>query len=205
MGDQPTRRCKICRVLDERQISEGDDRLLSRWHGNGSERMGYRKLAKWLNITLLRREMDRAGISTLGGEAESKYERLRGDDTAISAEVRKTLEAEGIDMEALVSDFVSYGVIRTHIKECLDAERDETTSDWERKSIEITREHATKKTNEAVTSLLNKGEIESSGDISVTLSVELECEHCRVQIPLSRALRRGYVCDCKRQVAEAKQ
>lgn len=199
MDDQSSHHCKVCRVLDNRHITNGDDRLLTRWYGDSTQRMGYRKLARWLNVTMLRQEMDRVGLSTLGGEAKSKYDRLRGTDPTIAAEIRDTLEAEGINMNQLESDFVSYGVIRTHIKECLGGEREETSSDWERDSIEITRDHATQKTAEAVTSLLNKGAIESSGDITVNLAVELECELCHAQIPLVRALRRGYVCDCNQR------
>lgn len=199
MDDRSTYHCKVCRVIDERHITNGDDRLLTRWHGDGTQRMGYRKLARWLNVTMLRQEMDQVGITTLGGEAESKYDRLRGNNPTVAVEIRETLEAEGINMEQLESDFVSYGVIRTHIKECLGGDREETSSDWERESIEIARDLATKKTTEAVTSLLNKGTLESSGDISVDLAIALECELCHARIPLERSLRRGYICDCNRK------
>lgn len=188
--------CKVCRVLGERGIEHYDDRILSQWQGEGSQRKGYRQLADWLNVTLLRREMDEVGLTTLGDEAESKYERLQSDEASAS-EVESMLEREGIDVDRLRSDFVSYGVVRTHITECLGAEYEKTgASDWEEESIDIARDRASEKIREAVVSLVNKDEIEASGDLAVHLSVELECESCQARVPLRRAIRRGRVCQC---------
>lgn len=192
--------CKVCRVLADRDLGHYDERLLSEWRGDEAQRKGYRQLARWLNITLLRREMDKAGLPTLGKEAESKYDRLRGEETN-AAEVADILEREGIDVERLYDDFVSYGVVRTHITECLGAEYEPgEPDDWETNAIDIARDHARGKVHDAVRSLAGKGVIEAGGDITVHLDVELECETCRSRVPLRRALRRGRVCRCKSEV-----
>jgi len=68
--------CKVCRVLDEYDMERYEEQLLEQWQADSSQRKGYRKLSEWFNTLMLRREMDRAGLSTLGDEAESKYERL---------------------------------------------------------------------------------------------------------------------------------
>lgn len=200
MNDQAEPGCKVCRVSNDRRLGEIDDRLLELWHRDGAQRMGYRKLARWLNVMMLRQEMDHAGLATLGGEAESKYDRLQGDNPTVAVEVRENLIANGIDVENLESDFVSYGVVRTHIKDCLGAERDESPSDWEQDSIEIVRDRAREKIAEAVSSLVNKDKLRANGDVSVHFSVDLECEECKARIPLERALRREYVCHCDRQM-----
>jgi hypothetical protein len=193
--------CKVCRVLAERGMESYNDRLLSQWRGEGSQRKGYRQLAKWLNVTLLRREMDEVGLTTLGEEAESKYERLRADGPS-AAEVENMLVREGVDVERLRADFVSYGVVRTHITECLGAEYEKPEgTDWEQDAIDIARDRAEEKIREAVGSLVNKGEIEAPTDVDVRLSVELECESCHSRVPLQRALRRGHVCQCEAPVA----
>lgn len=186
--------CKVCRVLESHDVEHYNDRLLEQWLAPKPQRKGYRKLARWLNVALLRRQMDRAGLPTLGEEAESKYDRLRGDDST-AAEVRELLSAETIDVDQLERDFVSYGVIRTHMLECLGAEREETTTDWEREAIDIAVAHASKKVEEAVGSLVRKGNLEG-GSIVADVSVDVECEQCHTKVSLSRALRRGYVCDC---------
>jgi hypothetical protein len=185
--------CKVCRVLHERGLEHYDDRLLSEW--KGEERKGYRQLARWLNVTLLRREMDRAGLSTLGNEAESKYDRLQDGGTT-AEEVTDMLEHEGVAIGALRDDFVSYGVIRTHLKDCLGAEYEpKESTEWERDAIEITRSHARDKIDSAVQSLVNKGKL-ATDEVSVHLTVELECERCQARVPLRRAQRRGSLCTC---------
>lgn len=191
--------CKVCRVLDERGVEHYDDRLLDEWQAEQSQRKGYRALARWLNVTLLRREMDQAGLSTLGGEASSKYERLSSDDRD-GEEVERLLRREGVDVDGLQSDFVSYGVVRTHLQDCLGAEyvREESDSDWEEESIRIAHEHAREKITDAVRSLVNKDEIAVGGDVSVRLDAEIECGECQVRAPLRRVRRRGYVCDCSK-------
>lgn len=185
--------CKVCRVLDKRDMGRYESQLVEQWQSDGPQRKGYRRLAEWLNVTMLRREMDRAGLSTLGNEAASKYERLEGNDETVAAEVRNDLRNAGVPIDGLESDFVSYGVVRTHLKDCLGEDREFESSDWERQAIEIATEHATDRVTDAVRSLQSKGEIQSVGDLSIHVSVELEDESTHAKVPLDRALRRGYV------------
>lgn len=187
--------CKVCRVLDEYGMQRYEEQLLEQWQADSSQRKGYRQLAEWFNTLMLRREMDRAGISTLGDEAESKYERLRSDE-AIAEEVATELANAGIPIEQLRDDFVSYGVIRTHLKECLGSDVDLSSGEWERDAIEISRNHAATKIEEAVRSLRNKGRLTAGGDVDIFIDVELECENCHSRIPAERAIRREYVCQC---------
>jgi hypothetical protein len=188
--------CKVCRVLDERDMSQYEDQLVDQWQAEPPERKGYRQLADWLNITMLRREMDRAGLSTLGEEARSKYERLTASDEMVADELATDLAGAGIDVDQLQRDFISYGVVRTHLQDCLDLEYTAESGDWETETIEIAREFATQKVTQATQSLHNKGELEG-GNITVTVDVELECTSCHANVPVDRAVRRGYICDCE--------
>jgi hypothetical protein len=185
--------CKVCRVLDERNMQRYGSQLVERWQDDRPQRMGYRKLATWLNVTILRREMDRAGFSTLGNEAISKYERLRGDDETVAAEVRNDLRTAGVPIDDLESYFVSYGVVRTHLKECLGEDREFESRDWESDAIEIACDHAGEKIGEAVGGLQRKGKLDAVGEITIHVDVELECETTHARVPVDRAIRRGYV------------
>lgn len=187
--------CKVCRVIDEHDLETYEDQLVEQWTDDSKNRKGYRTLAEELNVTLLRNEMDRAGLETLGGEAQSKYERLQ-EDTVTATEVRNILLQEGVPIEQLEDDFVSYGVVRTHLVECLELESQRQTGDWERDAIAIASDRAEEKASEAVRSLLNKGALSVGDDASVHATIEVECETCHTQIPVERALRRGYVCKC---------
>lgn len=187
--------CKVCRILDEYGLETYEDRLVEQWTADAENRKGYRALAEELNVTLLRNEMDRAGLETLGGEARSKYDRLQ-DDTVTATEVENVLRREGVPIKQLQDDFVSYGVVRTHLVDCLGLEAERTQGNWERDAIAITADRAEEKASEAVRSLLNKGELAVGADIAVHATIEVECEDCHTQIPVERALRRGYVCRC---------
>lgn len=184
--------CKLCRIIAEREMGDYEQRLVDHWYGETGQRKGYRKLAEWFNVTLLRREMDKAGLSTLGDEAESKYKRLQRGD-AVAEEVRQILRRNGLPVERIKSDFVSYGVVRTHLTECLDEEYQHERTDWERDAIERAKSHATTKITEAVQAAVSNGKLNAVGDVSVDMSVDLECEETHVSVPVDQALRRGYV------------
>jgi len=193
--------CKVCRVLSERGLDDYEDQLLAQWRGEDGDRKGYRQLARWLNVTLLRREMEAAGLTTLGGEAASKYDRLRADD-ARASEVARHLDCEGIDVDRLGSDFVSYGVVRTHILDCLGEEyQPEESSEWETDAVEIARDHTTTKIGEAVNALSGKGEIGVGADVTVHLDVEIECGECGTRIALERAFEGEESCECVPEAA----
>jgi hypothetical protein len=186
------RTCKVCRVLAERDMREYESQMVAHWKGEIGPRKGYRQLAEWFNVTLLRREMDKAGLSTLGNEAESKYERLN-DEGTVAEEVRTNLRRAGLPIDDLESDFVSYGVIRKHLTECLGEEYELESGDWEQESIDRARSQAHQKISEAVQAALSKGKLTAAGEVTVSVSVDLECEETQVRVPVDRAMRRGYV------------
>lgn len=189
--------CKVCRVLDDRELGRLDDELVGRWHGESGERMGYRRLADWLNATLLRREMERAGVATGGGEARSRYDRLTGDDEATAAAVTDLLRREGVAVDALRDDFVSYSVVRTHLQDCLDEEREPAPpAEWEAGRLEQLAAYTAAEASDAVRSLVNKGELEAGGDIEPEVTIRVTCTDCGAAVPIDDALAAGAFCDC---------
>ena len=188
--------CKVCRVLDERGLNRLDEELVARWHGESSERMGYRRLADWLNTTLLRREMERAGVPTGGDEARSRYDRLRGDDDTADA-VGDLLRREGVTVDSVREDFVSYSVVRTHLRDCLGEERDSSPpADWETDRLEGLQAYTTDEAADAIRSLVNKGALSAGGEIEPVVSIRVTCSACGVTVPVDDALAAGTFCDC---------
>lgn len=179
-------------------MSRYEERLLQDWKGERGSRKGYRTLARDLNVTLLRREMDRAGITTLADEAESRYDRLTGDDETVARETRDLLRNDGVPIDDLESDFVSYATVRRHLLECLDEAYEAAPSDgrWMNESIRIATETAESKIEEAVQALVNRDELAAGGDLDVAVDVAVTCTACEARVPLQRAMRRGYVCHC---------
>ncbi|GAB7095160.1 hypothetical protein JCM30237_23130 [Halolamina litorea] len=187
--------CKVCRVLDERGLGHLDAELVARWRGDGEARLGYRRLADWLNTTLLRREMERVGMATGGGEARSRYDRLSDDDTAEG--VADLLRRGGVAVDDLRADFVSYSVVRTHLRDCLGEERDPAPpSDWEADRIQALEEYAADQAGDAVRSLVNKGTLDAGGEVSPSVSVTVTCADCGATVAFADAVDAERFCDC---------
>lgn len=195
--------CKVDRVVAEYDLHGADPRhesihdgVLARWTGeDGHDEAGYRTLTAWFNRRLLRRVYDRHGRNALGGQVESDYDALTGDDPLRSEEVVESLRADGIDAEHVRDDMVSWGSMRTHLNDCLDGQKERTSStDWERESVEMARSFAREKVDDAVSALANDGAVDGLSRASATVQVLLECEVCPTQVPFDVALDRGYVC-----------
>lgn len=193
--------CKVCRVLAERDLEHLDSELVAHWHGETGERMGYRRLADWLNAQFLRTEMEIVGMPTTGGEVRSRYERLVGGDNAAdddeAAEMRRLLTRGGVAVDDLLDDFVSYSVVRTHLTECLGESRDPSSAfDWEEDQIAKLEAYASGEAAEAVRSLINKEELTAGGEVEATVSVAVTCSACGVSVAFEEALEAGAFCDC---------
>lgn len=193
--------CKVCRVLAERDLEHLNSELVARWHGEAGERMGYRRLADWLNRAFLRTEMEIVGMPTAGGEVRSRYERLVGDDAAAddeeAAEIRRLLTRGGVAVDDLLDDFVSYSVVRTHLTECLGESREPSPAiDWEEDQLAQLEEYASAEAADAVRSLVNKGKLTAGGQVEANVSVAVTCSACGVAVPFEEALAAETFCDC---------
>lgn len=199
--------CKVDRVsaaYDLDAVQSGfdtiDEALRARWRGDdGFAATGYRPLTAWFNKRLMRSVYGANGRETLGGRVENDYEALTGDDDLLRDEVGESLATDGIDASALRSDMVSWGTMRTHLTECLDAEKPtgESGSDWERDSIEMARSFARRKVEGALSSLASSGELVDGERGSVSVQFQCRCgvDDCPTRVPMTVALDRGYVCE----------
>lgn len=196
--------CKVDEVIDRYDLATADPRyetlnegLVRRWVGaDEQEPLGYRPLTEWFHKRLVRRVYDDHGRDTLGDRVEHDYRALTSDDELVREEILESLAADGIDGRALRVDLVSWGTMRTHLQECLEAtkETDTAESDWERETVGMARSFATEKVESALSSLESKGKIAGIENASVTVQVQLDCKHCPTRVPFQVALDRGYVC-----------
>jgi len=200
----PPESCKVDRVVDAYGLDESverraiDSRLLARWTGeDGRPAEGYRTLTDWFNKRLIRCVYDRHGRDSLGGRVENDYAALTGEDDLLAAEVEESLRGDGIDADRLRRDLVSWGTMRTHLKECLDGEKETTRSesDWERDAVATARSVAEEKTADALSSLASRGRIAGADTATVTVQVQVICDECPTRVSFDVALERGYVCD----------
>jgi len=198
--------CKVGTVARERGLTVSadmsiDEYLVARWSGTGDyPAVGVRKLADWFNKQLLRDVYTDAGRNVTDIRIESEYEVLSSEDDLRRAEVIDDLEADGIDGEDLIDDFVSRSTMRRHLKNCLGARKDEASDDaptdtnWEVEQVQYGTEKLRNSVREAVTSLDNKGLIPGGTESEIEIPVLLTCPECSTQVRLETALNRGYVC-----------
>lgn len=197
--------CKVGEVIERNGLETADPRyeslndgLVRRWTGADDHApMGYRPLTDWFNKRLLRRVYDEHGRDALGERVDHDYDVLTSDDGLVREEIVESLEADGIDGAAVREAMVSWGTMRIHLKQCLDAEkgRETESSDWERDSVSMARSFATEKVERALSALANKKEFDGLDDVSVSIQIQLACDHCPTQVPFEVALDRGYVCE----------
>ena len=203
--------CKVDRAIDRYGLDSADPRydsidegLLARWTGRDGESSGYRTLTEWFNKRLLRRAFDAHGRDALGARVDHEYEALTGDDDLVREEVAESLSADGIDAEQVREDMVSWGTMRTHLRDCLDGEKASPTSEreWERESVEMAASFAREKAESAVSSLATKGRLDGVDSSSVTVQIRVGCEECPTRVPFDVAIERGYVCQEHSTAAE---
>lgn len=196
--------CKVDRVCEKYGLDASgtlyeslDEHLLVRWTGaDGRSPHGYKRLTAWFNRRLLKSVYDRHGRETIATRLESEFEVLTGDDDLVRKELVDELVDDGIDVERVCADMVSWSTMRHHLKGCLDGEKEpaKAETEWERESIDVAKHVTATKTKDALRSLESKDELHGSDAASVEVDVYLSCPFCPTRVRVEDALARGYIC-----------
>lgn len=145
--------------------------------------------------------MTEAGMSSLDGEVENIYRLLTDDDVSsgMRTDARRRLDRNGVDVESLESDFVSYQAIRTYLKDVRNAEYDDSPDpDRVEKVAESVRRLRSRTTTVAegnLDQLRNADEL-TLGESRVLVDINVLCEDCGNQYSYDELLERGG-CDCE--------
>lgn len=194
------RQTKVARLIDEYGLDGLGAELEYRWTADGDERMSLRALATHFNQRLLKERMSEAGIQSLSGEVENTY-RLLTDDEVSGADQTRTirrLEREGIDVDALRDDFVTYQAIRSYLKRDRGAEYskpDKNRIEAELENIQRLRGRITTVTEGNLDQLRRNGDI-TLGDFGLLVDIAVLCETCGQRYEVEELLERGG-CDCE--------
>ncbi|MDQ2053839.1 MULTISPECIES: rod-determining factor RdfA [Halobellus] len=193
---------KVARLISEYGLDGLGDELEARWTGDGVERTSLRDLADYFNERLLEQALIDAGMSALESDVSSTYENLTDDDvsTGVRTDTRNRLEQNGVDVDALESDFVSYQAIRSYLTEYRDAEyrrlSDEEKVEKDLQSIQRLMTRTLSVTEERIEKLRETGRIDVD-EFEVLLDVQVLCQNCGEQYSISEFLeQRG--CECQR-------
>jgi hypothetical protein len=181
--------CKIDRTAASYDLSEEAERLGKYWTRD-DERKSLRELATHFNHHLLRAAMEQAGLNPLDGEVENTYRLLTDEDVShgMQTRARNRLQKEDIDVDQLQSDFVSYGTVNRHLKNCLGAERASNNADGDpvenaTQRIAALQNRTVAVTENTLSQLCAAGEL-ICGDIDVFVDSTVSCTECGMHAPV---------------------
>lgn len=175
-----------------------DEYLVTRWTGSdGRSAEGYKALTEWLNKRLLKRRYEEHDRETVSVHLDREYEVITGETDIQRDELAADLATDGLDIDEIEHEMVSWSTMRHHLKGCLEAEKERPTAstDWETNTVQMAQERATERTRSVLSSLSNKGRLPDAERANVDVQVKLSCPDCSVRVPFRDAVERGYVCE----------
>jgi len=203
MGDESNAakrvsRSKVARLIDEHDLDGVGTEMEARWTAE-EDRLSLRALADFFNRQILQARLDDAGIDTLDGELENTYRLLTDEDVspAERTRLRRRLERDGMDVDAIEDDFVTYQAIRTYLTEYRDAEyvtEDRDPIEREVENIERLHGRVETVTTGKLEQLMDREELQL-GAFRILVDTKVVCEDCHTQFDIIELLERG-ACDC---------
>jgi len=197
-ADRPS--SKVARLIDEYGLDGLGDELESRWTAENAERMSLRDLASFFNKRLLEEVLLEAGMSTLDTDIERVYHRLTDEDVSpgVRTETRNRLDQNGVDVEKLEKEFVSYQAIRSYLQEWREATynqlSDEEKINNDLESIQRLMNRTESVARDRIGNLNNTGRIEAE-NFEIFLNMQVLCQQCGEQYDIATFLTQGG-CDC---------
>lgn len=192
---------KVARVLTEYDLGESyGAQLEAMWTADGDDRRSLRDLAGLLNKRLLEHEMTNNGMTVLEGEVENIYRLLTADDVSSGnrTEARSRLKQQGVDIDQLETDFVTYQAVRTYLKEYRGADYSAGASRARAEdsinTIQRLKSRVRSVADQHLQQLQKTNQL-TLGESRLFVQVDVLCEDCNTQRGLVELLRGGG-CDC---------
>jgi hypothetical protein len=192
------RRSKVVRLLEEYDLHGLGAELEQLWTAE-DDRYSLRDLADYFNQHLIEQALEDENTQPLDGEIPNIY-RLLTDEDVSSAErtrVRRRLERDGVDADALESEFVTYQAIRTYLQEHRGVEYTPTKTDpleREAENLQQLRGRTAAVTEGKLKQLRDNNDIVLD-EFRTLITIQAVCEECNTQFDVFEILDRGG-CEC---------
>lgn len=174
---------KVGRLIESYGIAEIESELIEKWKGSGTGRSSLRDLTDEFNRRLLRAAMQRAGMNLYRKEVGSTYRTLT-DDTVNEADrtsVRRELLREGVPIDDVESDFVSYSAVYNYLTDYLDENYEPVSDDEQirkdKDRIEKLRTRVKNVVSDTVKRSSNSGRLRID-DYRVFVDISVYCDNC---------------------------
>ena len=192
---------KVARLLEEYDIEGLGAELEARWTADGDQRMSLRDLADSFNKRLLEVQLRVAGLDALEQDVQRTYRNLTGEDVTVGVQTdtRTRLEQNGIDVEELERDFVTYQAIRSYLTEFRDAAYEGPADDEKIQADQGTIQRLASRTlsvTEDRLQTLRETDRLDVGEFEVLLDLQVVCQSCGTQYSVDQLLEEGG-CDCQ--------
>jgi len=194
------RQTKVARLIEEFDLEPIGDEMEQRWTSDGDDRMSLRKLADYFNVCLLKRALARSTRNPFPSEPETIY-RLLTDESQSTGDrlgCQRRLERAGVDVDALLDNFVSYQAIRSYLQKEREVQHQPNQRDRiqvESENIQRLRGRVVSVTGDKLDSLSEAGHI-VLGDFRVIADIQIFCEECGTQSHANDVLKSGG-CACQ--------
>lgn len=194
-------RTKVGRLIEEYDLGAdyGAD-LEAAWTGEGGDRSSLRELAGRINRDVLEARIAATGHAALDGEVQATYRLLTDEDvtTGTRTEIRSRLERDGVDVEALERDFVTYQAVRSYLRDVRGAEYEPDDGDPTERTAESIGRLRSRLERVAESNLdrLATTDRLTLGEFRLFVGAEVLCEDCGSQYAVEDLLERGG-CDCR--------
>ncbi len=197
--DTDGRRSKVARLVDEYDLDGVGAELEARWTATGDDHWSLRDLATHFNHELIRERLYEAGINPSVAEVENVVHSLTGGDAAAAeqTQLRRRLEREGVDIDDLAGDVVTYQAVRSYLQDYRGAEYERDTGDRTATvadAVQKLRGRLVSVTETKLNQLRNTSHL-TLGEFRVMADVRVLCTECNSQYGVSELLTAGG-CDC---------
>ncbi|SMO59217.1 rod-determining factor RdfA [Halorubrum cibi] len=190
---------KVERMIEKYDLEGLGTELEAAWTAEDGERTSLRSLAEEFNRTVLGTAMREAGGSVTQSDVESAHRTLTADDVPRSETLRtrRELERRGVDVDAVLEDFVSHQTVHTYLTTDRNARPPEGNGnrlDERRETIERLAGRTEAVADSAVDSLADADEL-ADRPYEVFVDVRVTCGACGTDYRVGELLERGG-CGC---------
>jgi hypothetical protein len=194
------RRNKVARLVDEYDLDGVGDELEARWTATGDDHTSLRDLAAEFNRRLVATRLDRAGVRLSARELDAVVRSLTDDEitAAERTQLRRRLEREGVDVDALDCDVVTYQAVRSYLRDHRGAEYERDDGDRATTAARAIGKLRGRLVSVAESKLrgLRKTSALTLGEFRVLVDVSVLCTDCGSRYGVSDLLVSGG-CDCE--------
>jgi hypothetical protein len=190
---------KVARVIEAYDLDGLGAELERRWTGADGDRTSLRDLADVFNRRVLAAAMREADGTAVESDIASAYAALTDEEAGSADQMRKRrdLEQAGVDVDAVLSDFVTHQAVHTYLTSYREAElpdRSEGRIDRKLETLERLQGRTAAVTESTVESLVEAGEL-TEHDYELLVDVRAICPDCGSDYAVGDLLRSGG-CDC---------